>query len=329
LYVELRIELCVRVLSRYDLFVIGHLIVVYGFLVVAAGIVAIVIAAMGARRTRDPHRTSYLAFIISFTASVALYLVLAYAEVNLDLGDRLLLVWGALDALVDVLVVLTAVFFYHSLFGLSFAKRVETVLVVVSAASYGLFGVAAFAGTAGVIGRASVYGAMGFYYILFVYLIVLCVVNLGRLTAWRERFFGFGLFIFALVGIAESLMTLPKVPGSQLVDLIAPHRFYLSTIPFLLWCLASSIVLWRTDHGQRPRRGLAAFCERHGISLREREVLELILEGYSNAEIGDRLFISLQTVKSHAHHLYEKTGLGGRVALLATVGDQLGDHSSD
>lgn len=45
---------------------------------------------------------------------------------------------------------------------------------------------------------------------------------------------------------------------------------------------------------------------RLGISLRELDVLQLMAEGLSNQEIADRLFVSLNTVKTHAARLFEK-----------------------
>ena len=43
-----------------------------------------------------------------------------------------------------------------------------------------------------------------------------------------------------------------------------------------------------------------------GISSRELNVLQLMAEGLSNREIGGRLFVSLNTVKTHASRLFEK-----------------------
>ncbi len=43
-----------------------------------------------------------------------------------------------------------------------------------------------------------------------------------------------------------------------------------------------------------------------GISRREWEVLALMSEGLSNQEIAERLFVSLNTIKTHSSNLYEK-----------------------
>lgn len=43
-----------------------------------------------------------------------------------------------------------------------------------------------------------------------------------------------------------------------------------------------------------------------GISKREYEVLELMSKGNSNQEIADKLFVSLNTVKTHTSNLFVK-----------------------
>jgi two-component system, NarL family, response regulator LiaR len=43
-----------------------------------------------------------------------------------------------------------------------------------------------------------------------------------------------------------------------------------------------------------------------GITLREMEILEAIASGLSNREIGERLFVSENTVKTHAARLFAK-----------------------
>ena len=46
--------------------------------------------------------------------------------------------------------------------------------------------------------------------------------------------------------------------------------------------------------------------ERTGISKREYEVLELMAKGLSNQEIADKLFVSLNTVKTHSSNIFLK-----------------------
>lgn len=43
-----------------------------------------------------------------------------------------------------------------------------------------------------------------------------------------------------------------------------------------------------------------------GLSKRELEVLQLMAEGLSNQEIASRLFVSLNTIKTHSSKLFEK-----------------------
>jgi len=45
---------------------------------------------------------------------------------------------------------------------------------------------------------------------------------------------------------------------------------------------------------------------RLGLSVRELEVLQLMAEGLSNQEIAARLFVSLNTVKTHAANIFAK-----------------------
>jgi len=49
------------------------------------------------------------------------------------------------------------------------------------------------------------------------------------------------------------------------------------------------------------------------LSDRERDVFRLIAQGMSNAEIGQELFISETTVKTHVTHILGKLGLRDRV----------------
>ncbi|HAS40121.1 MAG TPA: helix-turn-helix transcriptional regulator [Microscillaceae bacterium] len=49
-----------------------------------------------------------------------------------------------------------------------------------------------------------------------------------------------------------------------------------------------------------------------GLSQRELEVLSFIAEGYSNQEIAEKLFVSINTIKTHTANIYSKLGVRRR-----------------
>ena len=59
--------------------------------------------------------------------------------------------------------------------------------------------------------------------------------------------------------------------------------------------------------------------ERHDLSRREALVALCCVEGLSNAEIGKRLQISEQTVKSHLRHIFDKFGVRRRTELVSRL----------
>lgn len=67
------------------------------------------------------------------------------------------------------------------------------------------------------------------------------------------------------------------------------------------------------------------------LSDRERDVLVLIAEGLSNADIGTRIHLSAGTVKDHVSSILTKLRVAGRVqaALLAERAGLLGDDGAD
>ena len=75
------------------------------------------------------------------------------------------------------------------------------------------------------------------------------------------------------------------------------------------------------DAIRRAAAGGLAFGVRPGggvtLSGREREVLQLVVDGASNDEIGARLGISSRTVESHLRRLFERFGLASRTELAA------------
>ena len=55
----------------------------------------------------------------------------------------------------------------------------------------------------------------------------------------------------------------------------------------------------------------------HDLTVRERDVLALLVEGLNNTQIADRLVVSPSTIKSHVSHILAKLGVASRTEAAA------------
>ena len=94
-------------------------------------------------------------------------------------------------------------------------------------------------------------------------------------------------------------------PPDQLLD--AVRRTAAGETPFSPGVLSRIVRSATAAHQEVPRLD--------GLTARERDVLDLLGDGLSNAEIGDRLHVAVSTVKTHVAGLMTKTGATNRVKL--------------
>lgn len=100
-----------------------------------------------------------------------------------------------------------------------------------------------------------------------------------------------------------------KNEGAQeLVGAIrAVHRGELVLSPAVTRLVVEDYLRW----GDLPHENIS-----DGLSQREREVLQLIAEGYTNKQIGEILCISIKTVQAHRSNLMQKLDLHDRGELI-------------
>lgn len=102
-------------------------------------------------------------------------------------------------------------------------------------------------------------------------------------------------------------------------ELIAAINFVVGWEQRLVLVMAASDTLVNAMHVGRP-----GAPGTDGISQRERDILSLVAQGLSNAQIGKRLSITEGTVKRHLSNVYGKLGAVSRVdavnkAVTATI----------
>jgi DNA-binding NarL/FixJ family response regulator len=90
--------------------------------------------------------------------------------------------------------------------------------------------------------------------------------------------------------------------------------------PELERTLATTVRAVSIGQSAVPREFLAS-VERPVLSHRENEVLALVREGLTNAEIAERLFLAESTIKSHLSSIFTKFGVRSRKEVAAAFAD--------
>jgi len=116
-------------------------------------------------------------------------------------------------------------------------------------------------------------------------------------------------YLFQLLRLGAAGYVLKRAAATDLVEAVrATHRGE----TFLYPAVAQSIV---QDYLERLRTGEGS--ERYGgLTYREREILVLIAEGLTNAQIAEKLVISVKTVQTHRAHIMKKLDLHDRSLLV-------------
>jgi len=94
------------------------------------------------------------------------------------------------------------------------------------------------------------------------------------------------------------------------LEMLRPHLYRLEAHAALRRRLAEAL---RTQGGDGE---FSAYTE---LTPREREIVELVAEGKTNAQVAAQLWVAPSTVKKHLEHVYEKLGVGGRTAAATVV----------
>ena len=131
---------------------------------------------------------------------------------------------------------------------------------------------------------------------------VLCGGVLG-MAVTSVRLPGAEVAVIALTVVCVTLVILPPL-NRQLVLLLKSHA-YLAAYDNMSQSQQSDIV--------RQIKTLDP------LTVREQEVLQLILSGKSNREIGRDLFISENTVKTHVRNIFSKYDVVSRAELISTL----------
>jgi DNA-binding CsgD family transcriptional regulator len=222
-------------------------------------------------------------------------------------------------------IVVATIHFFHNLYQIKARKTLDRIflamLVVTTAVNLSPYG-AALNEAEGTIrfGPASL-AASAWYMISFTYALALGLAFFARITSANKRVFVAGLLLFALVGYIESLLSFLAMLRDPVATMEADNGFLISSIPYALYGIFLMVYFLQflTPAPSGDIELSDDLADHWGITGREREIIRKVLQGKSNADIASDLFISLATVKTHLHNIYQKMGVDSRFDLIARV----------
>ncbi len=161
------------------------------------------------------------------------------------------------------------------------------------------------------------------------------------------------LFSLALI-VTNAAMLAGTLLGAAQAQNIRPGDVALTAVALVsvYLLLIAAIVLFRNREGggavQAPARSggesapsievaptpeevltvrCASLAEQYGLTPRERDIFPLLAQGHTMPAISERLFVSENTVKSHAKRIYQKLGIHARAELIDLV-NRAGDEDA-
>jgi len=287
------------------------------------GLAALAVSVLGTLRSRVSAYRLLVIFYSAFTGEIAAlfvreYLYVAGADPSLDaiLGTYVTAIFLSLAGLAAVAL------FYHRIFAFPIQRILDVIVVAVTVAAAAAFiwpgSITADPAHARFVRNGPIVLGQALYLALFTYVLLAGAIGPKRDRPPRELLVIWSVFVFGTVGFTESAIQMVNELRDPVVTVgAAGGAFLVSTVPYVLFggVLAYFFGSYLLAEGRAPRPLTDDIVNRYGISSREREVIALLNEGLGNREIAEKLFVSLATVKTHVHNIYEKTGARGRYAL--------------
>jgi DNA-binding CsgD family transcriptional regulator len=115
-------------------------------------------------------------------------------------------------------------------------------------------------------------------------------------------------------------MILFREPGDRdfserdrlVLELLRPHLLAFESTIELRRRLRKALEARAVEAGPTPRQ--MPFAGEVGLTAREREIVSLVAQGKTNAQIAAELWVAPSTVKKHLENVYVKLGIGRRAA---------------
>jgi DNA-binding CsgD family transcriptional regulator len=163
----------------------------------------------------------------------------------------------------------------------------------------------------------SVVFSIALFFVVLIYSLLLKLYNIKRIKEERKDILK-----------KTIVMSIIFIPGFSLDFYLIQSGFYSLFIPVFYFC--SSILFLHyfikkhntdltTIRSINDPKEYGDYLTELGISRREKEIVVLILKGYSNRKIANQLFISISTVKTHIRNIFQKLNVESRFEIITKL----------
>lgn len=302
------------------------LLIAYYLSVIMVGFAVLAIAGFWAFKTKDTDLRNFCMVYILFTVVLILSVLLKYLSLNVEgyTAETWYRIQGV-HQIVNPAVIVAFIYFFLEIYQIASRKFIFGFFLITWLICIGL--IFSPLGATFDAENEIVRFEIGFkiaslwYVISFTFALGLGYRFLHRIWNTEKRNLSFGLLVFATFGYLETLLGFLDSWNLATASFRQDGSFLYSSIPYVLYGLF--LITYFLNYSLPTPIGLGqlseSFLSTYNITDREREIIEMVIQGKSNADIANKLVISLATVKTHLHNIYQKVGVDSRYDLLARV----------
>lgn len=298
------------------------------FVTFSCGIAALSIAAVAYHKTKEQLVRSYLTFHLAFSLAVFVRMLLVYSPTSrFPFPTYIMIVLTYIEGFIaPFLLMLTLPIFVHCLFAIPNARRRNGVFFGIAMIFYSLGHFFEFAlkdesltHIRQVINDAALF-------LILLYSIVVGLKYVGSIHETTRKTLARKMVM--MLGIAVPVMLYDTFV--QMFPPLHPLLYMAMALFVSHYMITHSLQPVQTDSLAPSEKTLEETSEtpltlvpddevfqHYNISPREQELIPLVLQGYTNQQIGETLYISLSTVKTHLRSIYSKFDVKNRYELIA------------
>lgn len=307
----------------------NHLKLAYDLFVILIGFSALFLTVFWRLKTQETYLKDFCVLYALFTSVLIVSVLKDYLYLNLNLSSVTTgFILSGIKQALNIFIIIAAVKFLLVFYQNNSAKIILSFFLILSIISIVLM-ISPFGSTLNPEQNSIDLGpgykiAAGWYFLAFSFVIIFGYYNLIKMHKNNRKIFIFAVLLFASVGYIETIISLINSLLAHQVSITNQSGFLFSSIPYALYGIF--LVYYFLNYTHQPsgiKQIPQTILNQYTITEREHEVIRKVLEGKSNAEIGDELFISLATVKTHLHNIYKKTGVNNRFELLTMIQNRI------